>query len=287
MLNCSTWRNFILCFGKHIPHILQNNILCACGWLEYLYHFVSKQELDKKLNILECALIFKASIAVADCVKVSLSDGLYTKLVSQLQVYLNLTRIQSPLTEKDGLKCFSEAGFSQFWQPGWLQRVLLTCTHSTEMGSARQERPLSFRGMLKNIPARMSVQALTATAAPADLNWIWQRKAVSSQHILTEVPWFGTLDKTLSVWIRSIAGFCSSCWVSALPGCAHTGLFEGEKPEKRVQWDQVNCLEQSRKDQWALDKLRFPCCGGRMYIPISFESDYEETTTWALCADEV
>lgn len=31
LLNCSTWRNFILCFGKHIPHILLNNISFACG----------------------------------------------------------------------------------------------------------------------------------------------------------------------------------------------------------------------------------------------------------------
>lgn len=55
--------------------------------------FFPSRHYAKKLNILGFAQIFKASIAVADFAKVSLSDVLYIKLVSQLQVYHNLTRI--------------------------------------------------------------------------------------------------------------------------------------------------------------------------------------------------
>lgn len=62
------------------------------NWNNFIILFPSSHY-DRKLNILEFAQIFKASIAVADFAKVSLSDGLYIKLGSQLQVYLNLTRI--------------------------------------------------------------------------------------------------------------------------------------------------------------------------------------------------
>lgn len=62
------------------------------NWDTFIIFFPSRHY-DKKLNILELAPIFKASIARADFAKVSLSDGLYIKLVSKPQVYLSLRRI--------------------------------------------------------------------------------------------------------------------------------------------------------------------------------------------------
>lgn len=65
--------------------------LLVVNWINFIILFPSRHY-DKKLNIL-FAQIFEACTAVADFAKVSRSDGLYIKLGSQLQVYLNLTRI--------------------------------------------------------------------------------------------------------------------------------------------------------------------------------------------------